>query len=377
MGKQMDYDEVVKWIDNRVALLEHDRKLLQKRMHGAPPGNLAIYQIQGYKRYYQRISSGEEAGRRYLSAGNPLVFELAQKGYNQEALKAVELERKIWMRAGRSLKKLTVRRERVYGNLSVDRRSLVRPLTLTSEMRKAAWEAQEYEPYLNHPEKLKFETRQGPLVRSKSEAHISDSLFYEHIPFKYECPLHFVVHREGTVELLPDKINGQLPLEYEDMGKPYVVDNRTSGSLSSTAEERLDLKRLERDRTAARKDNSRQEGEAEWTATQRENCGQQGGTAHQQLKKGDRLVTLHPDFTIYVPSEDKVYYWEHNGVLTDPDYAAGYVRKLSLYRRAGLLKSGQLILTYEFDGHSLDYGEVNSIIVALTRHFPKKESTYE
>ena len=323
MGKQMDYDEVVKWIDNRVALLEHDRKLLQKRMHGAPPGNLAIYQIQGYKRYYQRISSGEEAGRRYLSAGNPLVIELAQKGYDQEALKAVELERKIWMRAGRSLKKLTVRRERVYGNLSVDRRSLVRPLTLTSEMRRVAWAALTYSAYLMYPENLRYQTKKGHMVRSKSELYIANELYTNGIDYKYECELTLELDAEGNVNVVGTKLNGGVPLEYRDIPENMRLPD-------SQLEAPLD--------TLSRSQSRR-------------------------LRK--KFITFHPDFTIYLPAEDKVLFWEHNGALDDADYMKGFTRKMSFYRRAGLFENAQLLLTYESEACPLDFSEVDSIVASL------------
>lgn len=71
---------------------------------------------------------------------------------------------------------------------------------------------------------------------------------------------------------------------------------------------------------------------------------------------------FYPDFTIYLPEQDKELYWEHFGLMSDADYLAHAISKLSFYQRVGLLQSGQLILTFEAQSTNLDPKEITGII---------------
>ncbi len=71
---------------------------------------------------------------------------------------------------------------------------------------------------------------------------------------------------------------------------------------------------------------------------------------------------FYPDFTIYLPEQDKELYWEHFGLMSDADYLAHAISKLSFYQRVGLFQSGQLILTFEAQSTNLDPKEITEII---------------
>ncbi len=47
--------------------------------------------------------------------------------------------------------------------------------------------------------------------------------------------------------------------------------------------------------------------------------------------------TRYPDFTISDASRGVTFYWEHLGLLDDPQYRARWQRKLGEYRAAGIL----------------------------------------
>ena len=80
---------------------------------------------------------------------------------------------------------------------------------------------------------------------------------------------------------------------------------------------------------------------------------------HAESGKTSRF---YPDFTIYLPEQEKKLYWEHFGLMSDADYLAHAISKLSFYQRVGLLQSGQLILTFEAQSTNLDPKEITEII---------------
>lgn len=63
------------------------------------------------------------------------------------------------------------------------------------------------------------------------------------------------------------------------------------------------------------------------------------------LHLGDLVV--YPDFTIRHPSTGQTYYWEHFGLMDDPNYCKNTYAKLQLYSSHGIYPSIQLITTYE------------------------------
>lgn len=62
---------------------------------------------------------------------------------------------------------------------------------------------------------------------------------------------------------------------------------------------------------------------------------------------------LHPDFTIRHPLTGDFYYWEHFGMMDDPNYCKNYISKLQLYVSYQIIPSIQLITTYETKKHPL------------------------
>ncbi len=77
---------------------------------------------------------------------------------------------------------------------------------------------------------------------------------------------------------------------------------------------------------------------------------------------GSKSSRFYPDFTIFLPEQEKELYWEHFGLMSDADYLSHAIAKLSFYQRVGLLQSGQLILTFEAQSTNLDPKEITEII---------------
>ena len=66
----------------------------------------------------------------------------------------------------------------------------------------------------------------------------------------------------------------------------------------------------------------------------------------------------YPDFTIRHPVTGEIFYWEHVGRLDKPDKVADFLQRLRIYMGNGILPDHNLILTYESEGHPLDFSIV-------------------
>lgn len=67
----------------------------------------------------------------------------------------------------------------------------------------------------------------------------------------------------------------------------------------------------------------------------------------KEIKLGN--TTFYPDFTITAPDE-RIFYWEHLGMLEDPTYARNWARKHDLYMRNGISEGNGLIITRDTNG---------------------------
>ena len=58
-------------------------------------------------------------------------------------------------------------------------------------------------------------------------------------------------------------------------------------------------------------------------------------------------VMVYPDFTLLSRKTGREIYWEHEGMMDNPDYARKAVRKLDSYQKSGFFPGESLILTFE------------------------------
>ena len=72
--------------------------------------------------------------------------------------------------------------------------------------------------------------------------------------------------------------------------------------------------------------------------------------------------TVYPDFTIRHPQTGRTYYWEHFGLMDNPEYARKAFQKVQIYNANGILPSDQLIMTFENQKKPLSYEEVEAVI---------------
>ena len=63
--------------------------------------------------------------------------------------------------------------------------------------------------------------------------------------------------------------------------------------------------------------------------------------------------TVYPDFTILHPVSNKIFYWEHFGMMDKNPYCDTACNKLKTYCYNGIFPSLQLITTYETSKHPI------------------------
>lgn len=67
---------------------------------------------------------------------------------------------------------------------------------------------------------------------------------------------------------------------------------------------------------------------------------------------------IFPDFAIYSVRKDKTIYWEHLGLVNDPEYAVKNLKKLISYEKSGLVLGDTLLISLESAESPLDFEAV-------------------
>lgn len=75
--------------------------------------------------------------------------------------------------------------------------------------------------------------------------------------------------------------------------------------------------------------------------------------------------TVYPDFTFFNPYTQKQIYWEHDGLMDDPNYRAKAIAKIRSYELNGIFRGQNLIVTYELNGKGLDQQWIEALIEAF------------
>ena len=71
---------------------------------------------------------------------------------------------------------------------------------------------------------------------------------------------------------------------------------------------------------------------------------------------------VHPDFTILRMSDRKEIYYEHLGMMDDPDYANDNIQKITYYQLSGYTQGDRLFTTMETRQHPLDVRVLDRLI---------------
>ncbi len=80
----------------------------------------------------------------------------------------------------------------------------------------------------------------------------------------------------------------------------------------------------------------------------------------KSFRKGG--IWFCPDFTLVRESDGKIIFWEHFGMMSDPDYVLRAQDKIANYASVGIMPFRDIIFTYEDGKDSLDLAQVESIL---------------
>lgn len=78
-----------------------------------------------------------------------------------------------------------------------------------------------------------------------------------------------------------------------------------------------------------------------------------------------REKTVYPDFTIINVHTGKIVYWEHAGLMDDPEYASEFIKKMNTYVANDLMPGRDVVLTFEGQGNLLDIRIVKRLVEAI------------
>lgn len=71
---------------------------------------------------------------------------------------------------------------------------------------------------------------------------------------------------------------------------------------------------------------------------------------------------VYPDFTFFSRKKRKEIYWEHEGMMDDPEYARAAIRKIKSYEKNGIYPGENLILTFETQQNVQDFKIIEEMI---------------
>ena len=225
--------------------------------------------------YFQQYMNQEKMvwDRKYIKKNNmALVKDLAQKQY-YSSIKPI-IEKELEQLTGFLSQYQPEKMKLIFDELGNERKELIVPLH-DAKKKIYDWLNEDYETYMGHPETLKHPTKQGEMVRSKSEVIIANTLydFREDILYKYERPL--------------------------------------------------------------------------------------------DIRIGDRIVTIHPDFTVINIHTGKIKYWEHAGLLDTSQYADDITKRLNNYVNNGWLIGRDVIVTTETAENPINSNVITKIVEGL------------
>ncbi len=151
----------------------------------APEGTLRVDASKGKVRYYHVHDNHQKV---YIPKKS---FDIAERLANKDYAK------KMISRAQKELDAINLQlriadgknAETAFSDLSGSRKNIVTPFLIDEGTARQKWLSQPYERSSNHPEHMRFKTRKGDMVRSKSEAFIANTYYELGIAYRYECTL--------------------------------------------------------------------------------------------------------------------------------------------------------------------------------------------
>lgn len=73
-------------------------------------------------------------------------------------------------------------------------------------------------------------------------------------------------------------------------------------------------------------------------------------------------ITIAPDFTIIHPKTGRTIYWEHFGMIDNPNYYQEFTQKIKTYCQSNIILGDNLIVSFETSEVPLTYSTIENII---------------
>ena len=180
-------DKLIKLMEDRAKVLRNGIKIAERDKKTFPEGHLRISRTNNQIRYYE-AADGPTPDEKYISVKNmKLIRRLAQKTYNKTFLRNAKNELEDIEKLLKVFNKADA--DSCFTNLSSDRQNLIVPYIIPDHLYAKEWQSQNFQSNSYMPENIKYDTRRGEKVRSKSEAILADIMFELGIPYHYEKPL--------------------------------------------------------------------------------------------------------------------------------------------------------------------------------------------
>lgn len=186
----MDMNQVIKDLLARREKLEAVIKKAEADLKKVPEGKLWVSANHRSAQYYQirESTDSSEIEKKYLSRKEEhLKSQLVYKEYLKILIASSKDEMEEIdeiLSRGKLFQANTV-----YEDMHPCKRALLKPLLMNDDDFVKWWENEPFDPYDKWPEDLKYPTKHGEMVRTKSEAIIADAYYELGIPYRYECPV--------------------------------------------------------------------------------------------------------------------------------------------------------------------------------------------
>ena len=175
-------------------------------------------QSEGRSYFYRQIfdKRTHQFSRTHISEKDVgLAGALAEKGYFLKIKPIIEKQLIALKRFSEEYRSQEIDYE--YDRLCEARKTLMNPIQRSTQLILERWNNEVYEPNNKYPDRLRYETDNGELVRSKSELIIANALAREkeHLLYKYERPVKIMT-------------NGAEQVSYQD----FTVLNIRTGKIT-------------------------------------------------------------------------------------------------------------------------------------------------
>lgn len=189
----MNYEKLspnltIEMLEKRLTELKVLLERAKRSVKTTPQGHLRISQKGNSIEYYHIISSDDSRGKYIPLSKQNFARQLAQKDYEEKAIKLIEEELKASQRYLKQVGHIAKLTE-LYSKMTLARQALITPFTLTEAQYAEQWQSVTWTGHPFFEESPVYTTARGERVRSKSEVLIADALTRHNIPYRYEYPL--------------------------------------------------------------------------------------------------------------------------------------------------------------------------------------------